>query len=174
MTVAVPPELKKDTFPVGEYPVTVAVHLLDEPTITVVGAQATAMLLETGVTLNAHVASSVSPMWSVTVRVTVRGDTVVAVGVQEIEVELDVEHPSGRFVQLYWYGFVPPVTTPLVASVVVVPTSIEWPIVDISGGTNSDAAETKVGSDEMIRQSAAKVSTMMTAVWCSFLIVTIK
>ena len=51
MTVAEPPELEKDTGPVGEYPVTVAVHLLDEPTGTVVGAQLTVMLLLAGFTL---------------------------------------------------------------------------------------------------------------------------
>jgi hypothetical protein len=45
VTLADPPELEKDTDPVGENPMTVAVHTLDEPTITVVGAQLTVMLL---------------------------------------------------------------------------------------------------------------------------------
>jgi hypothetical protein len=51
VTVADPPELEKDISPVGKYPVTVAVHMLDEPTVTVVGAQATEMLLLAGFTI---------------------------------------------------------------------------------------------------------------------------
>jgi hypothetical protein len=100
VTVADPPELEKDTVPVGENPVTVAVHTLDEPTITVVGAHATAIVLRTGFTASVNgVVVAMTPFESVTVRVTMNGVPVVAVGVQEIEGKLDVEHPSGRFVQ---------------------------------------------------------------------------
>jgi len=97
-TIAFPPVFRKDTDPAGVYPVTVAVQKEVLPTVTVEGAQPIARLLWTGFTANVKVAIAVLMLESVTVRVTVSGDPVVAVGVQVIEGELDVEHPFGRLV----------------------------------------------------------------------------
>ncbi len=51
-----------------------------------------------GSTVNAYVAVAVFPFPSVTVKVTVNGDPVVSLGVQMIEPESELLHPSGRFV----------------------------------------------------------------------------
>ena len=52
-----------------------------------------------GLTVRVNVVVAVFPFLSVTVRVTVKGDPVVSVGVQLIEGEFELLHPSGRFVQ---------------------------------------------------------------------------
>jgi hypothetical protein len=50
-----PPGLEKATDPVGQYPATLAVQTVDEPTATVAGTQATARLLVAGSTITGSV-----------------------------------------------------------------------------------------------------------------------
>ena len=86
------------TVPVGEYPVTVAVQVLDEPTITIEGAHPTATLLRTGFTVSVNAADPV--FWGVAVSfavtVTMYDPEPTLLGVQIIETELELPHPVGR------------------------------------------------------------------------------
>lgn len=81
--------------PPAGYPVTVAVQVLDEPTITVEGAQPTLTILVTWLTVNMKLSIAVAMVESVAVIVTVNGDPIVEFGVQLIEFELELLHPGG-------------------------------------------------------------------------------
>ncbi len=82
----------------------------DAPLVEIVVAWSTStglMVAETvpaesaGSTVNIYVVLAVFPFPSVTVKVTVNGDPVVSLGVQMIEPESELLHPSGRFVHAY-------------------------------------------------------------------------
>jgi len=85
------------------------VYELDPPDATAVNLAVCVLSMVTGetetvsaeLTVSASVALAVIPFPSVTVRVTVNGEPVVAVGVQLIEAEFELLHPAGRFVHAY-------------------------------------------------------------------------
>jgi hypothetical protein len=70
----------------------------DWPWSTVPGEEETVGTVSAGLTVSVNDAVAVLPFESVTVRVTVNGEPVVAEGVQLMEAAFVVLHPVGRFV----------------------------------------------------------------------------
>jgi hypothetical protein len=76
------------------------VTLSDAPTLTGFAVNDPRVTPESAaLTVRESVAVAVLPFPSVTVRVTVKGEPVLAVGVQLMETALELLHPGGRWVQ---------------------------------------------------------------------------